>query len=130
MKPDRSNYEIWFTDLLDGNLSEKQVEELKAFLNENPDLNEELNGLSILTINPPDFTFGRKKDLSRSSESFSEEQFEHLCIANLENDLTPGQKAELNEFIGRDENRRKSFERYQKLHLKPFPVQFCPKKQC
>jgi hypothetical protein len=127
MKPDRSNYEIWFTDLLDGNLSEKQVEELKVFLKENPDLNEELNGLSLLTINPPDFTFYGKKDLSKSPESLSEEQFEHLCVASLENDLTPGQKAELNEIISRDESKRKSFERFQKLKLKPFPVSFARK---
>lgn len=127
MKPDRSNYEIWFTDLLDGNLSDKQIEELKVFLSENPDLNEELNGLSILTINPPDFNFCGKKDLSKSSDSLSEEQFEHLCIASLENDLTPGQKAELIEIISRNESRRKSFERFQKLKLKPFPVSFTRK---
>jgi hypothetical protein len=127
MKPDRSNYEIWFTDLLDGNLSEKEVEELKVFLNENPDLNEELKGLSILTINPPDFTFGGKNNLSKSTESLSEVQFEYLCIASLENDLTPGQKAEMNEIIDRDELKRKSFERIQKLKLKPFPASFARK---
>ena len=127
MKPDRSNYEIWFTDLLDGNLSEKQVEELKVFLKENPDLNEELNGLTLITLNPPDFTFSGKKDLGKSPESLSEEQFEYLCIANLENDLTPRQKAEMNEIIGRDEMKRKSFERIQNLKLKPLPVSFSGK---
>jgi hypothetical protein len=127
MKPDRSNYEIWLTDLLDGNLSEKQVEELKVFLKENPDLNEELNGITQITLNPPDFTFNGKKDLVKSPESLSEEQFEYLCIASLENDLTPGQKAEVNEIIGRDEMKRKSFDRIQKLKLKPLPASFAGK---
>ncbi len=127
MKPDRSNYETWFTDLLDGNLSEKQIEELKVFLKENPDLNEELNGLTLITLTPPDFTFNGKEDLGKSPESLSEEQFEYLCIASLENDLTPGQKAEMNEIIGRDEMKRKSFNRIQKLKLKPLPVSFAGK---
>jgi hypothetical protein len=124
MKPDRSNYEIWFTDFLDGNLSEKQVEELNVFLKANPDLNEELNGLTPLILDPPDFVFAGKKDLGKLPENLSEEQFDYLCIANLENDLMPGHKAEMNEIMGRDESKRKSFERIQKLKLKPFPASF------
>ena len=124
MKPNRSNYEIWFTDFLDGNLSEIQVEELKVFLKENPDLKEELNGLTMVTLNPSDFTFSGKNMLGKSPESLSEEQFEYLCIASLENDLTPGQKSEMNEIINRDEMKRKSFERIQKLKLKPSQVTF------
>lgn len=127
MKPNRSNYEIWFTDFLDGNLSEIQVEELKVFLQENPDLNEELNGLTMVTLNPPDFTFSGKNALGKSPESLSEEQFEYLCIARLENDLTPGQKSDMNEIISRDEMKRKSFERIQKLKLKPLSASFAGK---
>ena len=124
MKPDRSNYEIWFTDFLDGNLNEQQVEELKVFLQANPDLNEELNGLTMVTLNPPDLTFMGKNELGKPAESLSEEQFEYLCIANLENDLNPGQKSELNEIISRDEIKRINFEQIQKLKLKPLSASF------
>lgn len=127
MRPDRSNYEIWFTDWLDGNLSEKQVGELKVFLKENPDLEEELNGLALVFLNPPHSIFGGKKELEQSPESLSESQFEHLCIASLENDLTPGHKAELDEILGRDETKRKSFELIQKLKLKPLTGSFARK---
>jgi hypothetical protein len=119
MKPDRSNYEIWFTDWLDGNLGEEQVEEFKIFLKENPDLQEELIGLNVINLEPSDFVFSGKNNLKKSPESLSEAQFEHLCIANLENDLTPSQKAELNKIIDNNENRRRSFELIQKLKLKP-----------
>ncbi len=127
MKPNRSDYEIWFSDFLDGNLSEIQVEELKVFLKENPDLNEELNGLTMVTLIPPDFYFSGKNVLGKYPESLSEEQFEYLCIASLENDLTPGQKSEMNEIISRDKMRRKSFERIQKLKLKPLSASFTGK---
>ena len=41
MKIDRSNYEIWLIDWLDGNLSDLQAEKLLLFLDENPDLKED-----------------------------------------------------------------------------------------
>jgi uncharacterized protein YbcI len=124
MKPDRSNYEIWFTDWLDGNLGKEQVEELKIFLKENPDLNEELNGLDLVTLNAPDLTFSGKAGLGKSPGSISDSEFDYLCIASLENDLTTGQKAELEEIIGRDEMKRKTFELIQKLRLKPLQAGF------
>ena len=124
MRPDRSNYEIWFTDWLDGNLNEEQVEEFRMFLKENPDLREELNGLAIVSLEPHDLIFNGKKNLKKSPESLSASQFENLCIANLENDLTPSQKAELNEIIDHDENKRKEFERIQTLKLRPVAGDF------
>lgn len=127
MKPDRSNYEIWFTDWLDGNLSEQEIGELKLFLSENPDLEEELNGLSVVSLNPPDLMFSGKKGLEKSPERLSESQFEHLCIASLENDLTPAQKTELDDIISSDEARRKSFELIQKLKLMPMAGSFARK---
>jgi hypothetical protein len=42
-----------FTDWLDGNLSEKQVGELKVFLKENPDLEEELSSVEDLIGHDP-----------------------------------------------------------------------------
>ncbi len=127
MKPDRSNYEIWFTDWLDGNLSEQQARELKLFLSENPDLEEELNGLAVVSLNPPDLTFSGKKRLEQSPEGLSESQFEHLCIASLENDLTTAQKTELDDIISKDGARRKIFELIQKLKVKPMAGSFARK---
>lgn len=127
MKPDRSNYEIWFTDWLDGNLSEEKIRDLQLFIKENPDLEEELNGLAMVSLVPPGLTYSRKKDIEQSPESLSESQFDQLCIANLENDITPGQKVELDEIISRNESGRKNFELIQKLRLRPLPGNFARK---
>jgi len=124
MKPDRSNYEIWFIDWLDGNLSETEVEYLKAFLRDNPDLQEEFNDLALVTLEPSDLIFSRKKDLVKPAGSYTESQFDNLCIAFLENDLTPGQRDELIEIIDHDESKRKQFELSQKLRLSPSQVTF------
>jgi hypothetical protein len=119
MTPDRSNYEIWFTEWLDGNLNEEQVEKLMVFLKDNPDLREELDGLADVSLEPPDVIFKGKNNLKKSFENISESQFEYLCIASLENDLTSLQKSELSDIINRDENKRRGFELIQKLKLKP-----------
>ena len=44
-KPDRSDYEIWFTDWLDGTLDEEKTIALMIFLGENPDLRESSKAL-------------------------------------------------------------------------------------
>jgi hypothetical protein len=127
MRPDKSNYEIWFTDWLDGNLNEEQVEEFRIFLKENPDLRDELNGLNMFSLEPYNLNFAGKKNLKKSPENLSETQFEYLCFANLEDDLTPSQKTELIEIIGNNENRRKEYERIQTLKLKPLAGSFTRK---
>ncbi len=46
MQIDRSNYEIWIIDWLDGNLNSSQVGQLNLFLDQNQDLREEFNDLT------------------------------------------------------------------------------------
>jgi hypothetical protein len=124
MKPDRSNYEIWFIDWLDNNLNETEVEYLMAFLKDNPDLQDEFNDLAMVTLEPSDVLFTRKKDLVKQAGSYTETQFDNLCIAFLENDLTPRQRDELKEIIDHDEKKRIQFELCQKLKVKPPLVTF------
>lgn len=119
MKPDRSNYEIWLTDWLDGNLSDQQAEELRAFLRENPDLGEELNSLATVSLKPPELVFRGKQRLLKPAVLLSETQFEHLCIAKLENDLSPEQTAEIDELTGTDEIRKKEHDLIMGLKLTP-----------
>jgi|WetSurSiteA1Bulk_404760.scaffolds.fasta_scaffold02941_4 hypothetical protein len=119
MKPDRSNYEIWFIDWLDNNLNETEVEYLMAFLKDNPDLQDEFNDLAMVKLDPSDVIFTRKKDLVKQAGSYTDSQFDNLCIAFLENDLIPGQRDELKEIIDYDEKKRLQFELCQKLKLKP-----------
>jgi hypothetical protein len=124
MKPDRSDYEMWFTDWLDGKLSHEQAESLIAFLKQNPDLSEELNDLKLVSLEPPEITFSGKDTLRRSPENLSDEQFDNLCIASLENDLTPRELEELDHIVSLDESRRKNYELIKKLKLKPASVVF------
>jgi hypothetical protein len=127
VQPDRSNYEIWFIDWLDGKLSESRAEQLKAFLENNPDLGTELESLAFLKLKPVDSTYHGKEQLKKSVLNYSDSQFEYLCIAYLENDLLPEQEAELKEATEADNKKRKLFELFQKLRLNPPVYRFSRK---
>jgi hypothetical protein len=122
MKIDRSNYEIWFIDWLDGNMDDIRVEQLLHFLDENPDLKEELNDLAIVRLNPYDISFSNKSHLKKTAADLSESQSEYLSVAYLENDLSSDQKEDLMEIIEKDPAKKKSFELMQKIRLTPMPL--------
>jgi len=124
MKIDRSNYEIWLIDWLDGNLSDLQVEQLNIFLNENPELKVEYDELTSFSLKPTERSFPHKGLLKKSTADFSVTQFEYLCVAYLENDLSAGQQTELMESIDQDPEKKRTFELIQKIRLEPVSVSY------
>jgi hypothetical protein len=117
MGPDRNNYEIWFIDYLDGNLDDQQVEALMSFLRDNPDLKEELESTFPAQITSPSVKFPGKKLLRKSASDIDDNQFELLCIADLENDISEQQKAELKEIVAGSTSRAKIYEQIRSLKL-------------
>ena len=99
MNVDKSNYEIWLIDWLDGNLNEIQCEHLLCFLNENPDLKEEFDELATFRLKPSGKSFPAKDRLKKTPTTLSDSQFEYLFVAYLENDLSSEQQTELRESI-------------------------------
>ena len=129
MQIDRSNYEIWLIDWLDGNLSDLQVEQLQAFLNENPDILEEYSELTTFRLSPSAKPFNHKDHLKRKASEISESQFEYLCVAFLEKDLSSDQQSELKEITDLDPEKKKSFELIQKMRLFPEDIRYKQKRQ-
>lgn len=117
MKIDRSNYEIWLVDWLDGNLSDARKDELLLFLEEHTDLREEFNDLTCVTLLPPNAAFSGKNDLKKMPSELTDNQFNLLSTGYLENDLDESQKADLFEIIEKDVERKTQFELIQKMKL-------------
>jgi len=124
MNINRANYEIWFIDWLDGNLDSHQVEQLNQFLNENPDLKDEFNDLAPVNLVHSDNKFKNKESLKRSTADISDSQFEYLCVAFLENDLSSEQKAELTGMTEQDTGKKRSFELIQKTRISPVTITY------
>jgi hypothetical protein len=119
MQIDRSNYEIWIIDWLDGNLNDIEVTQLQLFLHKNPDIKEEYDELTLFRLSPSEELFHQKKNLKKTTATLPESQFEYLCVASLENDLSSEQLAELKEIIDADPSRKTIFDLIQKTKLIP-----------
>jgi len=124
MKPDRSNYEIWLIDWLDGNLDGEQAELLMAFLDENPDLKEEADSLAATRLSPKKEKPFRKDLLKKASADLSSPQIEYLSAAYLENDLSSSQVKELEENLSQNSENKKIFDIIQRTRLKPPVVHY------
>jgi hypothetical protein len=122
MQIDRSNYEIWLIDWLDGNLSKLQVEQLQAFLKENPEIKEDFDDMDRVRDSMhcvSNETFPYKDHIKKKASEISESQFDYLCVAFLENDLTADQQTGLKESMEEDREKEKSFELIQKMKISP-----------
>jgi hypothetical protein len=124
MKPDRSNYETWIIDYLDGALDSDQVNELLAFLDQNPELREELRDLIDFRISSPADSFKNKNSLKKTPAEIDLKQFELLCVADAENDITPEQESELAGIIASSPEKRVILEQTRKAKLVPPEVTF------
>jgi hypothetical protein len=117
MQPDRTNYEIWLIDYLDGALDEVRIKLLLSFLNENPDIKEEFADILTYTIKPATGSFKHKNSLKKSASDLSDKQFEYLCISASENDLSEHQKEELEMIVAENQDKKKTFEIINRLKL-------------
>lgn len=118
MKPDRTNYEIWFIDWLDGNLNGDQVELLKSFLDNNPDIKEEFETIRMIELRPDSkCSSGLKEKLKKSYSDLSQSCFDYLVIAGMENDLSAMQESEIKDIINLDPVRKNHYELLHKTKL-------------
>ena len=62
----RENYEIYFMEYMDGNLSAREQAEVEAFLLVHPDLRELLDGMDEVRLDVPAEVFGKKEEIKRT----------------------------------------------------------------
>jgi hypothetical protein len=124
MKPDRSNYEIWLIDWLDGTLDPIRSEQFVAFLDENPDIRAEVEQLSSVRLSPVEKSFSGKNDLRKTAADLSASQVEYLSVAFLENDISHEQLADLEYSFEHNPENLKLFDSVNKIKLVPFASEY------
>lgn len=100
MTINRNNYEFIIIDYIDGKLSPELTRELTAFLSQNPDIAQELDGIAEIKVTPTPVTIPFAKETLKRSTRFTEScitEADYLCIAELEDDLTAQESLKLNE---------------------------------
>jgi hypothetical protein len=116
----RNNYEIWFLDYLDGQLNNEQLEMLLDFLESNPDLKEELQGVSGATLHAGTESFENKALLNKSIGDIPGiGAIDQLCIARMENDLPEDEAIAFDLQLKKDPALGENFAAFQATRLNP-----------
>lgn len=101
MSINRNNYEAWFLDYAEGNLSEEQIAELFLFLESHPDLKEEFEEeLEVIPLKPDNISIP-SDDLKREQQVgfINRKNYEEYLIGLAEGDLTEAEHEELVAFL-------------------------------
>lgn len=125
------NYEEFFLDYLDGNLSESEIVELEDFLLENPDLRKELEGMEEINLQEEKLKFPNPENLKQIDLSLpvTEENFDFFCIANMEGDLNEEQNAAFSEYLKENPSKAQEKEIFGHTRLKADQNKYFSNKQ-
>jgi hypothetical protein len=118
MKINRNNYEAFFIDYLEGNLDEKMVDDFIEFLQQNPDLKEELSLFETVSIGQEEITFSKKELLLKGKYDI-ENEFNQAAIARLEGDFSALEKIEFENYLSAHPDKQKEAELFSKTKLQP-----------
>ncbi|MGB4205185.1 MAG: hypothetical protein WBJ84_06140 [Bacteroidales bacterium] len=119
-----NNYEVFFLDYLEGRLSQRQIDKLKAFVDSHPELKDEFESLELVRLIPDEsISFKGKEMLKKqpviSVGNINEQNYEEVFVAAFENDLSEIQNLELNQFLDKNPTLRREFNLVGKSRLSP-----------
>lgn len=124
-----NNYEEFVIDFMEDNLSPDMKLLFINFLDDNPEIAEEISDINDATLNADLFTFKDKAELKKpvikEVAGIGEDNYEELFIAYHENDLDSERKSQVVDFIQVNKHLSKDFEIHNKLKLVPdFSIQY------
>lgn len=103
MKINKENYEAFFLDFYEGNLSQQEIDELHVFLNQHPDLREYFEGFENLALIPDtSIQFEQKDSLKKnelSSFPISQQNIDEVLLLETEGLLSEESIQTLEKFI-------------------------------
>ncbi len=102
----KENYEIYFLDYLEGNLRVDLVDEFIEFLQQYPELKEELETFQMHQVPDASIEFPAKEALFKSRFD-SDNEFDNAAIAMLENELPADGLENLLNHIAQNPERKK-----------------------
>lgn len=113
----RNNYEAYLLDYYEENLSPALIAELMLFLENNPELKEDLDDFELLVLQPNETKLSTKETLKIEEGTFTPINYENFIIAEIEGENTPEQSAALIAFLGVNPDKKETFLAYQQTKL-------------
>ena len=128
MDINRDNYEAWLLDLIEGNLSSNQIQQVGDFLLLNPDCADGLNGVEPWILETDLISFSGKaslrKEFPHPESQASEVGFDLLSIAMMEGDLTEVQEQDFSQMINGDDEKMKEWLLWKQIRLQDKAILF------
>ncbi len=118
----RDNYEIYILDYVEGNLSPAKAAAFRDFLNQNPDIKQQVSFLKESpALNSPATSFAKKNTLKRdvNTGTLTPSNAEAFIIADMEGDLDDEARRKLLKLAETDAGVAKTMALYQKTRLTP-----------
>ncbi len=129
MKITRDNYESFFIDYFEGNLPESMIDQFLDFLNQNPDLKEELHLFEEVNLPEEHVVFQEKKQLHKSAADETR-RLEKMAIAYLEGDWDADENKTIEDYLSTNPEFKSEYDLVSKTHLKPdFGIKYPEKKK-
>lgn len=121
MTINKLNYEIYLVDYLDGKLNASQVDELLLFLDQNPDIKEEFEGMEDAVLVAETTLFPNKSSLKKKSflKDGIDNEFDYLCIASVEGILSNEEKIAFEKSLQGNPIKQSAYKNYQKAKIQP-----------
>ncbi len=120
LKVNIHNYEAYFLDYIEGNLSDEDRQEVEKFLALYPDKFDELHEFENITI-PVEESISFDKSILKKGLSdvkiINDQNFEEFCIANLEGDLDKSTSDKYQEHLTQHPEKQKTEDLYRKVYL-------------
>jgi hypothetical protein len=128
MKINRHNYEAYLIDLLEGQLSVEDQQELRDFLQSNPDCYAELSELEpwfLETVHIPyPERSALKKEFPEATSILTRDNFDLFSIARMEGDLTIEQERAHGRMVVEDVQKYRQWSEWQHTKLVPEQIIF------
>ena len=124
MKINRDNYEAYFLDYHEGQLSSDLEKEVLLFVELNPDLRELFSSFEAVTLVADEgIVYDKKsflkKNVTLATSQVNELNYEEFLVNEIEGLLAADQQASLNEFIHINPQYEKERRLYALAHLEP-----------
>lgn len=113
----KNNYEAYLLDYVEKNLSPELIAELMLFLENNPDLKEELENYEKMELVAPIIQLENKSKLKKEENLINLNNYENFIIQEIEGENTVEISAALHLFLEKNPNRQADFIAFQKTKL-------------
>ncbi len=124
MNINKDNYEAYYLDYYEGNLTPSEVDEMLLFIEQNPEIRNEFEGYESVSLVPDEtIRYEGKESLKKNgipaAGLITAENCEEFLVAELEGYISDDELIQLNEFIAANPKFNKDRRIYSYTYLEP-----------